>query len=310
VKNFSTTLILLGGLFLLGCEPSGSSLRIGTNVWPGYEPLYVAQHEKRWDTEKIRLVEYPSASEVLRAFRNKALEGASLTADEVLLLREDRIPVKIVLIHDISDGGDVIIARNHIKSVKDLKGKKVGVESNALGAYVLSRALEIHGMKASDIQIIKIDINEQEKDFLNQKVDAVVTFEPVKTKLINQGGQIIFSSKEIKNEIVDVLVFHEDAIKNQKSLIQNVVNEWFWAVRLLNEKPNHASKIIARRLKITPEEVIQSFEGLHIPDRKENLQLFSEIEKSLQKINQVMFDNQLIKKKVEIYNLVTDEFIK
>jgi len=38
--------------------------------------------------------------------------------------------------------------------MKDLKGKRVAVEGGALGAYVLSRALALNEMKASDVKVV------------------------------------------------------------------------------------------------------------------------------------------------------------
>ena len=63
-------------LSLFGCmgQPD-TALRIGTNVWIGSEPLYLARDLGRLDSDSVQLVEYPSASEVLRAFRNEAIDG-------------------------------------------------------------------------------------------------------------------------------------------------------------------------------------------------------------------------------------------
>ena len=139
---------------LSGCSnETVPTIRVGTNVWPGYEPLYLARNLEKWPEKQIKLVEYPSASEVIRAFRNRSIEAASLTLDEVLLLRQDNIPVTVVLVHDISAGGDVIMATPEIKKVTQLRGKKVAVESNALGAFVITRALQINGLNSSDISI-------------------------------------------------------------------------------------------------------------------------------------------------------------
>ena len=53
-------------------------IRIGTNVWPGYEPLYLARSLQDWQQDgDIVLVEYPSSTEVIRAFRNRAIESAA-----------------------------------------------------------------------------------------------------------------------------------------------------------------------------------------------------------------------------------------
>ena len=62
-------------LLNIGCHKEPTALvRIGTNVWPGYEPLYLARELGYYKDLNVRLVEYPSASEVIRAFKNKNLE--------------------------------------------------------------------------------------------------------------------------------------------------------------------------------------------------------------------------------------------
>ena len=52
-------LLLLVAATLAGCmrEPE-SALRIGTNVWIGSEPLYLARELGRLDPKVVQLVEY------------------------------------------------------------------------------------------------------------------------------------------------------------------------------------------------------------------------------------------------------------
>ena len=64
-------------------------LRIGTNVWIGSEPLYLARELGHLDPAAVQLVEYPSASEVLRAYRNQAIDGMVISLDELFGLAAD-----------------------------------------------------------------------------------------------------------------------------------------------------------------------------------------------------------------------------
>ena len=161
--------LLLAGLLCLlqaGCsDQTDHLLRLGTNNWPGYQPLYLADELGYYDNESIRIIEYPSASEVLRAFRNKTLEAASLTMDEVFQLYSSNIAVSVVLVHDISDGADAIVSRPEFNAFAELKGKTIGVESSALGALVITRALELNGMQQGDIRINHVDFNLHENYF-------------------------------------------------------------------------------------------------------------------------------------------------
>lgn len=296
-------------LFLLDCEP-GKSLRIGTNIWPGYAPLYLARDRQGWEPGNIRLVEYPSATEVLRAFQGGALEGASLTLDEALMVRESGIPFSVILIHDISQGADVIVARPLIADVKGLRGKRIGVEASALGAFVLTRALEKNRMTSADITIVPIRVNEHEEAFSGGRVDAVVTFEPQRSRLLKAGAHEIFSSREIPGEILDVLIARRDAIEEHSDDLQNVVDGWFEVNRHMQHDASLLSHV-ANQLKLTPEETRQAYAGIHIPDRLENIrELSGPLEEHAARLGKIMAQKELLRKAPDTRGIADDSFVK
>ena len=172
-------LVLAMALAMSGCvrEPE-PPLRIGTNVWIGSEPLYLARDLGHLNAKVVQLVEYPSASEVLRAYRNQAIDGMVISLDELLVLSADGQQPKIILVADVSHGADVVVGRPGMRTMQDLKGKRIAVESGALGAYVLSRALAVSNMQAADVIIAHLESNEQPSAFAKGEVDGAVTFDP------------------------------------------------------------------------------------------------------------------------------------
>ena len=58
---------------LLGCTQPTPMLRVGTNIWPGYAPLYLAQELGYYQQQKIKIIEFGSATEVLRALDRKSV---------------------------------------------------------------------------------------------------------------------------------------------------------------------------------------------------------------------------------------------
>jgi NitT/TauT family transport system substrate-binding protein len=274
-------------------------LRIGTNLWPGYEPLYLARELGYLNPQRVQLNEYPSATDVLRAFRDDALDAAALTLDEVLTLREAGIPVKVALVMDISDGGDVILAHPLIARFQDLKGKRIAVESGALGAYMITRALELNDMELRNILIVHLDVDEHEKAYLNGRVDAAVTFEPVRTRLLATGAREVFTSKEIPGEIVDVLVIHERVLnKEYEPAAEELIKGWFDALTYLQNNPEEASQLIGKRLGISAEDALASFEGLKLPNIDQNIEMLGGAEpglkKTLNRLEAAMLKNHLL----------------
>lgn len=298
-----------GGILdsLFGSEQQEPVLSIGTNVWPGYEPLYLARALNKVDAKKINLVEYSSATQVIKAFRGKSIQVAALTLDEVLLLKELGMEPRVILIMDISDGADVIVAKPEFSSIKALKGKRIGVEASALGAYVLSRALQEHGMVQSDVKIVSLEVDEIERAYSEDQIDAAVTFEPVRHRLLKQGAVQVFDSSEIPGEIVDVLVTTKQSLETNPNNLQHVIDGWFETLGFMQANQNDAATILSKRLKISPKEVIDSYDGLKLPDRSENVSLMSgKSSKSManaQKLMQTMLSNGILKKEVDLVDL-------
>ncbi|WP_456383521.1 ABC transporter substrate-binding protein [Persephonella sp.] len=309
-------LIFLFVFVLLGCTGENREyLKIGTNVWIGYEPLYLARELGYLDGYPVHLVEYSSSSQVIRAYRNRIINGAALTLDETLLLKDYGFDPVVVLVMDISEGADAIVAREGIKSLKDLRGKKVGVENSALGAYVLSRALEKGGLSPDEITIIPLEVDEHYHWFKTGKIDAVVTFEPVKSKLLKLGGKVIFDSSQIPGEIVDVLVIERSYIEKHPEVVGRVVNSWFKALNYMKSFKKQSFMVISQREHIPVGDLLKAYRGIQIPDRHVNLLLLNHSQPRLKavakKLLKIMREKKIISREnISIDDLFDSRFIK
>jgi len=307
---------VLISLLLFLCLPlqaEPTPLRVGSTLWSGYEPLYLAQHNGYYKDD-VRIINYPSTSEVIRAFRNQALEVAALTLDEIVLLEEQDIPVTIFLICDISDGADAILARPPIANMQQLKGQKVAVESTAVGAYVLTRSLELNQLKVADIQPINRENNEQLESYMDNEVNAVVTYEPVRTQLLNAGAKEIFTSREIPGEVVDVLAVHNEYLQSRNGDLDKLVGGWFKALQYMKEQPQRSYEFIASRQKIPTYQVEMSFEGLELPAKEKMRQLMSgqpsTLEQTIQRLAKTMKNNGLLASHIKTSGLISNQFIR
>lgn len=301
--------------FTFGTKRPLPPLKVGTHVWPGYEPLYLARELGFYDQSTIRLVEYTSATQVIRAYRNNAIQVAALTMDEVMLLLENGLDPHVVLVMDISNGGDAILAKPEIKNLEDLRGKRVGVESTALGAFFLNQALATVKLHPSEINIISSDIDEHEGMFERGELDAVVTFEPVQTRLLSKGAHPIFDSSQIAGEIVDVLVIAKETHERFPKEVEILLRGWFKSLDYLRAKPMEAASILARRLKVSDEEVLASYEKIILPDLEENLNLMvgspeAPLKVTAAKLAEVMLENNLLQNEVTLAHFIDPSTVK
>jgi NitT/TauT family transport system substrate-binding protein len=269
---------VLAGVVLLvalaGCmqEPQ-AALRIGTNVWIGSEPLYLARELGRLDPQSVQLVEYPSASEVLRAFRNQAIDGMVISLDELFGLAADGLQPRAVLVVDVSHGADVVVGRAGMRTMRDLAGKSVAVEGGALGAFVLSRALTLAGMQPGDVKVVHLESNEQPRAFEQGLVDGAVTFDPYRTQLLKAGAATLFDSTRIPGEIVDLLAVRASVLEKRPEAIRALLTGWFGATDYMQRDPRDAARRMGVRQQTSGEQFLEAQRGLHVPSREENLKM-------------------------------------
>lgn len=307
------TVVLAIALANCSTEPV-APLRIGTNLWTGYETLYLARDLGYYDNKPIKLVDYPSGTEEVRAYRNNEIEGAGLSIDQVISLASIRENIKIIAIMDISHGGDVILGKPEITDMKALKGKRVGVEATSVGAFFITRALEKNGMSVKDIEIVSLKVTEHELAYKQGDVDAVVTFGPARIKLLADGAKLLFDSSQIPGEIVDIIAVSTEAIANYSDAIQALINGRFRALEYFNNNPQDAAIRMAKRTQLTPKQILNAFQGLRQPNLQENKKILDKnnptFVNNMKKLIQIMVKNKLITKVIDPVNLIDDRFIE
>ncbi|HEU4457787.1 MAG TPA: ABC transporter substrate-binding protein [Methylibium sp.] len=294
---------------LIACtRPTPPALRIGTNVWIGSEPLYLARELGRLDAAQVQLVEYPSASEVLRAYRNQAIDGMVISLDELFGLAAEGFDPRVVLVVDVSHGADAVVGRAGLQTMRDLAGKAVAVEGGALGAFVLSRALALSGMQPNEVKVVHLESNEHPQAFEQGQVDAAVTFDPYRTRLLRAGGQTLFDSTRIPGEIVDLIAVRKPVLDDRPQAVHALLAGWFAAVDFMRAQPQDAAHRMGVRQQTSAEQFLQAQRGLHVPTREENLAMLGGANPGLaasgRRLMGLMIEAKLLRSSVDIESLL------
>ncbi|WOC79309.1 ABC transporter substrate-binding protein [Stutzerimonas frequens] len=296
------SILLLLFVALLGCQPESDSIRIGSNRWLGYAPIYLADDLGWTAPSGIRLVEYPNTTGVLRGFRNGMLDAAMLTLDETLLLQDSaaELDLEIILVTNVSAGADALFARAPLTNLKDLAGQRIGVENTALGAYFLSRVLDQAGLRIDDLQVVSLPVHEQTAAFAAGDVDAVITFASEGPALESKGARRIFDSRQLPGEIVDVLVVDRQRVTREQRRRLRAL--WFDALRTWQDNRGETDPRLHARLGLTPMALQVTLDGLLMGDRAVNLQWFDEgqLQQSIGQLSQYLRERRLLNGSVNL----------
>lgn len=258
---------------LPGCRGKSAPLAVAAHLWPGYEFMFLAQREGWLAADQVTLRETQSASDSMKALADGAVDAAALTLDEVLRARAGGTALSVVLVFDISAGADVVLARPPIRELKQIKGKRIGVEQSALGALMLAKALQAAGLQRDEVQVAPLTFDQHEEAWRRGEVDVLVSFPPVSSRLLDAGAVDLYDSRQLPDTIVDVLAVRQEALDRKRDAVRHLVAAHLRGRGHLQRNPQDASYRMAAHLGLRPEEVLASYKGIVLPDLAGNRRL-------------------------------------
>ncbi len=316
-KRLKLLLLLLSFIcagLMSACSEKRQQLTVGISPWPGYEAVLLGVENGLFEPLDVKVIRFATPTESFKALRNGVVDIASFTVDEVFRFAETETLPQIFMVIDVSNGGDAVVAKKNISSLADLKGKRVVTETSALGDYMFQRMLDFStSLTKNDIFLSSSDIGEQLKLFVEDKVDAAVTYEPFKSQMIKAGGHVVFDSTQIPYEIVDVFVTNQQQIEEKYSSYQLFVSGWFRTLDYINEHYDQAMQKMASYERVDVKTFQSAYEQLIIPDLQQNKTLFGNSEKSLEKplrrLSSIMLAKGNIKKQVNIKEIIAPKLV-
>jgi NitT/TauT family transport system substrate-binding protein len=251
-------------------------IAVAANVWVGYQTMFLARDRGWLKPDRVTLLETHSAQESVDAVRAGWAQAAAITLDEMLTARAAGLPLTAVLVFNISMGADMLLAEAGITSLSQLKGQRIALESSSVADIMLAEILREAGLKQSDVQLLRIPVDEHPNAWHRHAADAFITYEPVAGQLLARGMVRLFDTRQIPDTIVDVLAFRSDALDNSHAeAIRHLLLAHFQALDSLVRSPQDAAYRLSARLALPAPEVLQAFKGIVLPSLQVNHRLLS-----------------------------------
>ena len=191
---------------------------------------------------------YNGWPEIKESLMTGRIQAAYMLAPLVMDLADKKIPVKIVSLGHRS--GAVIMVRtdSSVGRFKDLAGKRIAIPSRfAVDFLFLRKMLAQEGMTPKDIQIVEMAPPDMPAALYAKAVDAYCTGEPVGAAAQRAGyaRALRMTRDEWRNYICCVLTVREELIRDNRPLVQDLVNHVLGAGQWLDQKQDNRNKAVA-----------------------------------------------------------------
>ncbi|MDR0932299.1 MAG: ABC transporter substrate-binding protein, partial [Victivallales bacterium] len=183
-------------------------LTIGYSDYPGWTAWEIADKKgffkKHGVDVKLEWFEYGPSMD---AFSAGKIDSVGISNGDAMVLNASGARNVIIMINDFSNGNDKIVGAPGIKSIKDLKGKKVGVEIGCLSHMLLMNALRVNGMTEQDITLINMPTHQAVQTLASGEVAAIVAWQPNCGAALDEvkGSSEIYTSADEPGIIYDIL---------------------------------------------------------------------------------------------------------
>jgi len=136
-----------------------------------------------------------------------------------------------------------------IKSVADLKGKRIGIPRNTIAEFYLGRFLELNGMNIRDVSVVDVRPPKSMEAITSGSIDGVVVWEPyssqIRTELTDRTVALPVQSNQPG---YGAITARNDWIKKHPKVVNRFLKSLAQAEDYLTRNPAEAKAIVRKRL--------------------------------------------------------------
>jgi NitT/TauT family transport system substrate-binding protein len=262
-----------------GSAPAAAPLRIGYSDWPGWVAWQIAI-DKGWLREagvevKFDWFDYSASME---AFAAGKIDADCLTNGDALVMGAGGARNVMILITDYSNGNDMIVARPGIKSLADLKGKRIGIETGLVDHLLLLDGLKKQGMTQNDVTLVNSKTNETPQVLASGQVDAIGAWQPNSGLAMKAlpGARPVYTSAQAPGLIYDVLTVNPASVAAHRADYIKLIHVWDRVVGYINDPKTQddAVQIMSARVGLTPAKYQLLLAGTHLISVTEAKKIF------------------------------------
>jgi NitT/TauT family transport system substrate-binding protein len=251
--------------------------KVAFNTWIGYSPLLLAREKGFLKAQglEVEISMLEGIGEKNAALIKGTVDAVGHTADAAVVSAASGVDGQVMFIFDQSWGSDGLLTRKSVKSIKDLKGKRVALEPGFTGHFFFLSLLKDAGMKPADVQIVAMETGQAGSTFVAGGVDAAQTWEPWLGKAKSlPNAQVLVSSADKPGRIIDVLYMNRRTIEGRSGDVVKLVQAMGQATDWYATNKAEGDAIMAKFWKLSPQEQADTVAGMRFMTLAQNREFF------------------------------------
>ena len=275
------------------------TVRFALNVWAGWSPIIHANNGfkagKVWQAPggkpfKVELVLIDNPVTMRDAYAAGEVHIGWATLDMIPLFleglidrtgapKDSRVMPRVYQQVDFSNGGDGIVVREGIRTVRDLVGKKIALAQNSPSQFFALNMLVAGGLQPQDVQMVYTEDAFQAAAAFNSQKDLAgcVSWAPDIYNLAKaKGNRMLVNTQTANRLIADVWFARADFAQDHPDKIEAIVRGIFDSMEELKTETGKAkaAELMAAGYNIPASDALSMLGDAHSTNWAENYQFF------------------------------------
>src|SRR5262249_739899 len=203
----------------------------------------------RKDGTKVTWLYSQGSNKANELLSSGSADLASTAGAAALLARTNGVPLKIVYVYSKPEWTALVVPKDSpLKSVAELKGKRIAATRGTDPFFFILRTLQANGLKQSDVELVNLQHPDGRTALERGQVDAWAGLDPHMAASELQAGSRLLS-RNIDFNTFGTLNVREEFLKTHPEVLRSVLVQYERARTWILAHPAEAVQILAEAAK-------------------------------------------------------------
>jgi len=223
---------------------------------------------------KTDFVTVGAGPQVIAAIAGNSMDVCNIGSSPMVVGFAQGVKMSMVYVEKYITDSECLAVRKDagIETMKDLKGKKIGLPFNTSVHFALLAGLKSAGLSRTDVTMINIKPDSIQATWQRKDIDAAYIWHPILGDLVADNGKILLKTGDLAASgtlVFDGIVVRNEFKEKHPDLVLAYLKEYDRLCTMYEKQPQEVVKVLSPYLSMTPEKTMDYINTFHSIPPKE-----------------------------------------
>lgn len=225
---------------------------------------------------KVDFVTVRAGSEVIAAIAGNSLDMCNLGSSPMVVGYANGVQASLVYVYKNIIDSEALVVQNsaNIKTLADLRGKRVGLPFNTSVHFAALAAFKTAGLGINDVKLINMRADTIASAWTRREIDASYIWVPVVPALVQDAGTVIFKTGDLNATglvMFDAFLVRDEFKKKNPELVLAFLKDFEQIAASFKQNPKDVVETMTKFLGVDEAAVMRSLNTFYPVTAREQL---------------------------------------